>query len=69
MIPCDTNILIDFYKGKQTVIQNLRQIGFDQIAISTITQAELFFWRSWQAGKDLSLTSICRHLTQIKLIL
>ena len=39
MILCDTNIIIDFYKGDQVVIKNLMHIGADQIAVNTIRWA------------------------------
>lgn len=43
MILCDTNILIEFYKNNLKVIHELRRIGLNQLAISTITQAELYY--------------------------
>lgn len=43
MILCDTNILVEFYKNNPTVINELRQIGIDRLAISVITQAELYY--------------------------
>lgn len=43
MILCDTNILVEFYKNNPTVINELRKIGINQIAISIITQAELYY--------------------------
>ncbi len=43
MILCDTNILVEFYKNNARVIHELRSIGFNQLAISTITQAELYY--------------------------
>ena len=43
MILCDTNILIEFYKGQSNIISELRTIGQHQLTISTITQAELYF--------------------------
>lgn len=42
MILCDTNILIEFYKSNARIVQELRQIGPDQLAVSSITQAELY---------------------------
>lgn len=41
MILCDTNILIEFYKNNLPLVQELRHIGSDQLAMSAITQAEL----------------------------
>jgi predicted nucleic acid-binding protein len=43
MILCDTNILIEFYKNNAGIVSTLRQIGIKQLAISSITQAELYF--------------------------
>ena len=43
MILCDTNILIEFYKGKSNIVSELRTIEQHQLAISIITQAELYF--------------------------
>jgi tRNA(fMet)-specific endonuclease VapC len=58
MILCDTNILIEFYKGNSTIIQELRQIGVAQIAISVITQAELYYG----ALNKAELLKIQKHL-------
>jgi tRNA(fMet)-specific endonuclease VapC len=43
MILCDTNILIEFYKNNIAIIQELRQIGSQNLAISVITRAELYY--------------------------
>ena len=43
MILCDTNILIEFYKNNADVTDTLREIGFSDLAISTITVGELYF--------------------------
>lgn len=43
MILCDTNILIEFYKGNPVIVQTLRTIGPANIAVSVITKAELFY--------------------------
>lgn len=61
MILCDTNILIEFYKNNHTVVQELRRIGQDSIAISIITQAELYYG----ALNKQELLSIQRHLSLI----
>jgi len=37
MILCDTNILIEFYKNNPSIVQELRKIGQNLIAISAIT--------------------------------
>lgn len=43
MILCDTNILIEFYKGNSEIVQELKEIGFPNLTISTITAGELYF--------------------------
>ncbi|WP_054761728.1 PIN domain-containing protein [Methylomonas koyamae] len=58
MILCDTNILIEFYKGNPAIIQTLRAIGSANIAVSVITKAELFYG----ARDKQELAKIERHL-------
>ncbi|WP_353932795.1 PIN domain-containing protein [Okeanomitos corallinicola] len=43
MILCDTNIIIEFYKNNSQVISELSFLGINQLAISSITQAELYY--------------------------
>lgn len=43
LILCDTNIIIEVYKGNQTIIDFLENIGQANIAISDVTCAELLF--------------------------
>ncbi len=43
LIICDTNILIEFYKGNHKIIENLKKIGEENIALSSVTAAELIF--------------------------
>lgn len=43
MILCDTNILIEVYKGNSDIIEKLKKIGQENIAVSDVTCAELFF--------------------------
>jgi predicted nucleic acid-binding protein len=58
MILCDTNILIEFYKAKPTVIQTLQRIGSAHIGVSIITKAELFYG----ARDKQELAKIERHV-------
>jgi hypothetical protein len=58
MILCDTNILIEFYKNTPHITQELRQIGPAQLAISVITQAELYYG----ALNKTELQKIKKHL-------
>ena len=43
MILCDTDILVEFYKNTPHIIKELRFIGQERLAISVITQGELYF--------------------------
>lgn len=58
MILCDTNILIEFYKGNPTIIQELQKISPEKLAISIITRAELYYG----AINKQELNSIQNHL-------
>ncbi len=42
MILCDTNIFISAFNNRQDTIEKMQKIGYDNIAISTITVMELF---------------------------
>jgi len=43
MILCDTNILIEFYKGNSAVIDELQKIGLANLSISVVTAGELYY--------------------------
>lgn len=43
MIICDTNIIIELLKGRPPVAGILRTVGLPNLAISTVTKAELIF--------------------------
>ena len=64
MILCDTNILIEFYKNNRTVIDEMQNIGINQIAISVITQAELYYG----ALNKGELTQIQKHLRLLHIL-
>ncbi len=42
MVLCDTNVFIHAFNGRQTTIDRLKNIGFDQIVLSVITVMELY---------------------------
>jgi predicted nucleic acid-binding protein len=42
MILCDTNIFISAFNGRHDTVKELRAIGYDNIAISSITVMELY---------------------------
>jgi len=62
MILCDTNILIEFYKNNPQIVRELRKIGQDQLAVSPITQAELYFG----ALNKAELRKIKQHLALLQ---
>jgi len=43
VILCDTNILIEFYRGNAGVTGTLSAIGVSNLAVSVITVGELYF--------------------------
>ncbi len=43
LVLCDTNIIIEFYKENLTIIDALKSIGQDALALSIITSGELIF--------------------------
>ena len=58
MILCDTNILIELYKGNAAILRSLTQIGASNIAVSVVSHAELFY-----GAKDKNeFAKIERHL-------
>ncbi|MEW5872288.1 MAG: type II toxin-antitoxin system VapC family toxin [Chloroflexota bacterium] len=62
MILCDTNILIEFYKGTPDVVDALRMIGLPEIAISVVTAGELYF-----GAKDKhEMRRIIKHLSLLR---
>ena len=61
MILCDTDVLIEFYKNTAHILQELHTIGQQQLAVSAITQAELYFG----ALNKAELNKIRTHLQSI----
>jgi predicted nucleic acid-binding protein len=43
LVVCDTNIFIEFYKNNKQIVENLKKIGLENIAMSSITAGELIF--------------------------
>jgi predicted nucleic acid-binding protein len=43
VILCDTNIIIEFYKGNESIVGSIRAIQEQNIAISIVTAAELIY--------------------------
>ena len=64
MILCDTNILIDFYKGNSNIINELQKAVLDNLAVSVITAGELYFG----ARDKQELMKMRKHLSLMKQI-
>jgi len=64
MILIDTNIIIEFYKNNALVIEELRTIRINNLAISVITQAELYYG----AFNKSELLKIKKHLASINIL-
>jgi tRNA(fMet)-specific endonuclease VapC len=64
MILCDTNILIEFYKGNSAIIDELHKIGLPDLAVSVITTGEWFYG----ARDKLELVKMQKHLALMKQI-
>lgn len=43
MILCDTNIFFELFRGNQAIIDELNDIGYQNLAISDITIGEIYF--------------------------
>lgn len=43
MVICDTNVIIEYFKGNNKTKNILKKIGFENISISSITVMELLF--------------------------
>lgn len=64
MILCDTNILIEFYKGNPNVVGSLQNVGLANLAVSVITTGELYY-----GAKDKNeLGRIQKHLSMMNTI-
>jgi len=64
MILCDTNILIEFYRDHDDIVDVLRGIGLPNLAVSAITIGELYFG----ARDRRELLKIKKHLASLQRI-
>jgi len=64
MILCDTNILIEFYRGDPVILDVLHEVGVPNLAISHITAGELFYG----ARDKRELRKIKKHLALLNQI-
>ena len=58
MVILDTNIIIELFKNNSEIKENIRGIGIDNLSISIITIAELYFG----AFNKAELSKIKKHL-------
>lgn len=63
MILCDTNIIIEIFKGNESTIEKIKTIGFENIVISSITVMELYFG----AFNKRELNRIKKDLSALKI--
>lgn len=64
IVLCDTDVIIEIYKGNHQIANKLRQIGIQNIAISSITVAELFFG----ALNKNELNQICKDISVLNVL-
>lgn len=64
MVLADTNIIIEFLKGNEIIINKLKKIGFENISISSISLMELYFG----AFNKTELKAIKKALTSLQII-
>ncbi len=43
IVLCDTDVIIEFYRNNFDIISELKKLGQDRIAVSTITAGELLY--------------------------
>ena len=63
IVLCDTNILIEFYKNNTSIINDLKTIGIENIAINTIVLAELIYG----AHNKKELKEILKNASQLSI--
>jgi len=64
IVLCDTDVMIEFYRGNPEVIAELKKIGQKNIALSYITVGELFFG----AFNKRDLTRLKKSIEQLILL-
>ena len=64
LVLCDTDVIIEFYKGNSAITKSLKKIGVGNIAISSITAAELIYG----AFNKKELNQICNDIENLNLI-
>ena len=42
IVLCDSNVLFDYFRGVQVMVQELDELGFDRLYLSVISEAEMY---------------------------
>ncbi len=61
MILLDTNIFIEIFKANQQIIEAVKRIGLDNIALSVIVKQELIFGARDKRELKIILKAINKH--------
>jgi predicted nucleic acid-binding protein len=64
IVLCDTDVMIEFYRGNPGIVTELKKIGQENIAISYITAGELIFG----AFNKRELTKLKRDIKHLLLL-
>jgi tRNA(fMet)-specific endonuclease VapC len=64
IILCDTDVIIEFYRNNTDIITKLKEIGQENIAISTITAGELIY----SALNKMELNQIKKDLKNLAVL-
>lgn len=64
MILCDTNIFIEIYRDNKAIIQVIKQIGQENLAVCDVTCAELLFG----ARNKKELQTISKDLEKLEIL-
>lgn len=64
LVLCDTNILIEFYKENTVIVDSLKSIGQQAIALSIVTSGELIYG----ALNRKELSKIKKDLSHLKVL-
>jgi predicted nucleic acid-binding protein len=64
LVLCDTNVIIDFYKGNSAIVESLKSIGQQAIAVSIVTSGELIYG----ALNKRELARIKKDLSHLKVL-
>ena len=64
----DTNICIHYFKGHNGVMKKIEKLGFEKVAISEITLAELYYGVEKSRKRETNLGVIERFASKITII-